>query len=478
MIIPAIDLQNGEAVRLYKGDYAQKTVYNKNPANLAADFEKMGARYLHLVDLDGAKSGGTENIEAIREIRKRVNIPIQVGGGIRNAETVSLYLDEIKINRVILGTVAVKNIEFVREMIERYGSEKIIVGVDVRDGKVQTGGWLDDSGISYLEFIERLKEIGVRVIIATDISRDGTLTSPNWDIYEKIKGINVIVSGGVSCEDDIKKGLDYYGVIVGKAYYENKVDLAGMLKRRIIPCLDIMDGKVVKGVNFTGLKNVGDPVEIAKLYEKQGADEIVLLDITATFEKRDAVYKLFEEIVSQVKIPVIVGGGIRSVDDMRKILASGVHKVSVNSAFVSKPELIDTARAEFGKRRIIAAIDAKKIGDGYNVFVKGGREDTGLDLIKWAKECETRGAGEILLTSMDCDGVQGGYDISMIKAVTDNANIPVIASGGCGKIDDIIDVFTKTGCDAALVASLFHYGKATVADVKLEIERSGVPWGK
>ncbi|MDR2183675.1 MAG: imidazole glycerol phosphate synthase subunit HisF [Clostridiales bacterium] len=251
-----------------------------------------------------------------------------------------------------------------------------------------------------------------------------------------------------------------------------------MLKKRIIPCLDIMGGRVVKGVNFVDLKNIGDPVEIAKLYEAQGADEIVLLDITATIEKRDANYRLFEQIAKQVKIPVVVGGGMRSIDDMRKILASGVDKVSVNSAFVANPELIDAARARFGKSRIVAAIDGKKTGGGFNVFVRGGRDDTGLDLIQWAKECEMRGVGEILLTSMDCDGVQDGYDIEMTRAVTDSVNIPVIASGGCGKVGHIIDVFKETGCAAALVASLLHYGKASVADIKREMKRSGVPCAK
>ena len=239
MIIPAIDLQNGEAVRLYKGDYAQKTVYSKKPVELARKFEKMGAKYLHVVDLDGAKAGGAANVETIRKIRGNADIPIQVGGGVRNEETVSLYLDELKINRVILGTIAVKKPEFARAMIEKYGDGRIVVGVDVKDGRVLTGGWLEDGGVDYLDFIEHLKSMGARFIVATDISRDGTLTAPNWDMYAKIKGINVIVSGGVSCEADIVKALDYYGVIVGKAYYENKVDLAKMLAERIIPRRDI-----------------------------------------------------------------------------------------------------------------------------------------------------------------------------------------------------------------------------------------------
>jgi len=231
IIIPAIDLHGGEAVRLYKGDYAQKTVYSRNPVELARGFEKMGALYLHIVDLDGAKHGDTVNITTIRKIRESVNIPIQVGGGIRSAKTVESYLNEFKINRVILGTIAVKNPEFVREMLIEHGETSIVVGVDVRNGKVAAAGWLEDSGLDYLEFIENLKLIGVRYIVVTDINRDGSLTSPNWEMYEKINGINVIVSGGISCEADIYKSEGYYGVIVGKAYYEGRVDLEKCLKK-------------------------------------------------------------------------------------------------------------------------------------------------------------------------------------------------------------------------------------------------------
>lgn len=244
--------------------------------------------------------------------------------------------------------------------------------------------------------------------------------------------------------------------------------------KRIIPCLDIKDGKVVKGINFVDLIDVGDPVEIAKHYEQQGADEIVLLDITATHENRDTVYELIKRTAIEISIPVIVGGGIRSIDDFRKIFVCGADKGSVSSAAVASPGLISAASSEFGKERIVVAIDAKKIGDGYNVFVKGGRENTGLDLVGWARQCESLGAGEILLTSMDGDGTQNGYDIDMLNALVEHVSIPVIASGGCGKTEDIIEVFQQTKCTAALAASLFHYGKATVNDVKLEMERHGI----
>ncbi|MCL1854396.1 MAG: imidazole glycerol phosphate synthase subunit HisF [Clostridia bacterium] len=251
-----------------------------------------------------------------------------------------------------------------------------------------------------------------------------------------------------------------------------------MLAKRIIPCLDIMNGKVVKGVHFLDLTPIGDPVAIAKEYERQQADEVVFLDITATHEGRETVSGLIERAAAEMTIPFTVGGGIRTLDDFRKILDRGADKASVNTSAVTNPQLISEASAEFGKSCVVVAIDAKIVNGRYHVFIKGGREDTGLELAEWAKECERLGAGELLVTSMDGDGTQNGYDIPMIRAVTQAVRIPVIASGGCGEISHIIDVFTQTDCDAALVASLFHYAKAAVGDVKIEMERNGLPCRK
>jgi phosphoribosylformimino-5-aminoimidazole carboxamide ribotide isomerase len=234
IIIPAIDLQNGEAVRLYKGDYAQKTVYSREPVQLAKQFEQMGVKYLHIVDLDGAKKGVTVNRETIAEIRKNIAIPIQVGGGIRDSATVEYYLNELKIDRVIIGTAAIQNPRFLREVISKHGPEQIVAGVDMRDGKVATSGWLETSNINYLSFINDLTQIGIKYIVATDIAKDGTLTSPNWEMYRTIhklqNDLNIIVAGGVSSDEDIMRGREYYGVIVGKAYYEGKVDLERCIK--------------------------------------------------------------------------------------------------------------------------------------------------------------------------------------------------------------------------------------------------------
>ena len=250
-----------------------------------------------------------------------------------------------------------------------------------------------------------------------------------------------------------------------------------MLAKRIIPCLDIKNGKVVKGVNFVGLKDVGDPIELAKRYDLQCADEVVFLDITATYEERDIIRDLIERGASELSIPLAVGGGIRTIDDFRMILNSGADKVSVNSAAIKNPQLIKEASDEFGVQCVVVAIDAKMREDksGYDVYIAGGRVNTGLDLIDWVKRCEQLGAGEILLTSMDADGTRDGFDIDMLNAVCDVVSIPVIASGGCGGIEDIVEVFEKTNVDAALAASLFHFGEATIDEVKDECVKHNIP---
>lgn len=248
-----------------------------------------------------------------------------------------------------------------------------------------------------------------------------------------------------------------------------------MLRKRIIPCLDIKNGKVVKGINFLDLQDLGDPVKYAKMYEEQCADEIVFLDITASYEERAIIKDIIEKGANEIRLPLTVGGGIRTIEDFREILKSGADKVSINSSAVKNPELITNASKEFGTQCVVVAIDGKRDEKGnFKVYIKGGRENTGLDLIEWVKKCEKLGAGEILLTSMDADGTKKGYDIEMTKEVVKNVKIPVIASGGCGSVQDIVDVFQKTDCDAALVASLFHYKEATIEQVKEELEKNNI----
>lgn len=249
-----------------------------------------------------------------------------------------------------------------------------------------------------------------------------------------------------------------------------------MLSKRIIPCLDVKDGRVVKGVNFVGLRDAGDPVESAKYYNSQGADELVFLDITASNERRKTITSVVERTAREVFMPLTVGGGIRTVEDFREILLSGADKVAVNSAAVLNKKIISDAADKFGSQCVVLAIDAKKSENGkYEVFINGGRTGTNLDAVEWAAEGERLGAGEILLTSMDKDGTKNGFDIELTRTISERVGIPVIASGGGGSVKDFYDLFSETGCDAALAASLFHFRELTINDVKEYLRQKGVP---
>lgn len=249
-----------------------------------------------------------------------------------------------------------------------------------------------------------------------------------------------------------------------------------MLAKRIIPCLDVRDGKVVKGVNFVGIKEVGDPVQCAIDYDRQGADEITFLDITATHEGRSTMIDVVRNTAKNVFVPLTVGGGIRTVDDFRQLLRAGADKISVNSAAVRNPQLISEAADKFGSQCVVVAIDARRKAEGgFTVVVNGGRIDMQMDAIAWAKECERRGAGEILLTSMDTDGCKQGFALELTDAISKVVNIPVIASGGCGKLEHFSEVFEKTGADAALAASLFHFKELTVQQVKDHLRSHNIP---
>ena len=248
-----------------------------------------------------------------------------------------------------------------------------------------------------------------------------------------------------------------------------------MHTKRIIPCLDVNNGRVVKGVNFVSLRDAGDPVEIAKAYDKAGADELVFLDITASSDARGTVVDMVRKVAENVFIPFTVGGGIRTVDDFKAILREGADKVSVNSAAIMNPHLISEAAEKFGSQCVVVAIDAKKTPDGYHIFKNGGRVDMGIDAIEWAMQADKLGAGEILLTSMDCDGTKAGYDIELTRLISENVSIPVIASGGAGKLEHFYDALTDGKADAALAASLFHFKELEIRQVKQYLKDRGVP---
>lgn len=247
-----------------------------------------------------------------------------------------------------------------------------------------------------------------------------------------------------------------------------------MLTKRIIPCLDIKNGRTVKGVNFEGLRDAGDPIELAQRYSEEGADELVFLDITATLEKRKTLVELVTRIAEHINIPFTVGGGIKTVDEIEELLKAGADKVSLNSSIVKNPDLVNEGSEAFGAQAIVAAVDAKRNGDSWNVYIKGGTEDTGMDALEWMKEAEDRGAGEILLTSMDRDGTKAGFDLELLTLVNNTVHIPVIASGGAGTIQHCIDAVNIANADAVLAASIFHFKEIEISDLKAKMRENQI----
>ncbi|HEU4709634.1 MAG TPA: imidazole glycerol phosphate synthase subunit HisF [Methylophilaceae bacterium] len=246
------------------------------------------------------------------------------------------------------------------------------------------------------------------------------------------------------------------------------------LAKRIIPCLDVTNGRVVKGVNFLELRDAGDPVEIAKRYDEQGADEITFLDITASSDNRGLILHIIEEVASQVFIPLTVGGGVREVDDVRRLLNAGADKVSINTSAVLNPQLVEDAAGRFGSQCIVVAIDGKRVGDHWEVFTHGGRKPTGLDAIEWAERMVSLGAGELLLTSMDRDGTRIGFDLEFTRAISDAVEVPIIASGGVGNLDHLVEGIQMGGADAVLAASIFHFGEYTIREAKEYMQARGI----
>jgi imidazole glycerol-phosphate synthase subunit HisF len=246
------------------------------------------------------------------------------------------------------------------------------------------------------------------------------------------------------------------------------------LAKRIIPCLDVMNGRVVKGVNFVGLQDAGDPVEIARRYDDEGADELTFLDITASSDDRDLILHIIEEVAAQVFIPLTVGGGVRKVEDVRRLLNAGADKVSINTSAVQNPQLVELASRHYGSQCIVVAIDAKRSENGWEVFTHGGRRATGLDAIEWARKMQSLGAGEILLTSMDRDGTRNGFDLALTRAVSDAVDVPVIASGGVGNLHHLMEGIVDGYADAVLAASIFHYGQHTIREAKEYMAQHGI----
>lgn len=477
-VIPAIDIIDGKCVRLTEGDFSRKSIYQQTPLSAAKKFMEAGADFLHIIDLDGAKEGRPINDEYTLEIIRKTGIRVQTGGGIRSFEQAEKLLSG-GVARIILSTSALTKPKMLRDLIKKFGTGRIIVSVDVRDGQVALKGWLKYSKKPLSIFLKELKRIGITTIIFTDISRDGRLSGPNLPLIKKImaSGLQIIVAGGVTKMSDLQalNKLGIESVIIGKALYEKTIDLREAiskfsskngLAKRIIPCLDTKNGRVVKGLNFVKLRDAGDPVELGRFYSDAGADELVFLDIMASYEERKTLRKLVENIAQNINIPFTVGGGIRSIDDIRALLKAGADKVSLGTAAVKNPRLVATAAKKFGSQCIVISVDAKKTGQGWNVFIRGGRDDTGIDAIEFSRKMEALGAGELLVNSLDRDGTKSGYDLELLRSISLSVNIPVIASSGAGKKKDFLDGFKFGLVDAILAASVFHFGEIKIENLK------------
>jgi len=485
-IIPAIDVIEGKCVRLFKGDYKLKKIYSGYPLKVAKLFEKTRLERLHLIDLEGTREGKIKNWPTIKKIAKKTNLKIEFGGGIQGEKDIKKLLN-LGIDRVILGSLVLKKPETFKKILEELGPEKTIVSLDIRKDKICYRGWQKEVKKKLSSFLGDLIKLGVKTIICTDIERDGTLRGPNFSLYKKLvkkyPQLEIIASGGVRNIKDLKKlsKIGLTGVVIGKAIYENKIslnDLKSMREKKIVPCLDckMWKGKwsVVKGIKFEKLKLAGNPIKLAKKYSEEGADELVMLDISASLENRKPFFDLVKKVAKVIKIPFTVGGGIATLSDIKNLLKAGADKVSLNTSVFKNPEFLNKAVKKFGSNRIVAAIDAKKRGKSWKVFILGGTKETKLDAISWAKKVKKRGAGELLPTSKDKDGTKKGYDLELLRKLKEATNLPVIASGGAGKKEHFLEAFQKGKADAVLAASLFHFNEIKIPELKKYLKQKGI----
>ena len=505
-IIPAIDVKDGHCVRLKQGEMHSATVFSEDPAAMAQHWLEQGAQRLHLVDLNGAVAGVPKNELAIREIVSVIGeeIPVQLGGGIRDLDTIERYLDD-GITYVIIGTAAVKNPGFLHDACYAFPGH-IIVGLDARDGKVATDGWSKMTGHDVVDLGKKFEDYGVEAIIYTDIGRDGMLTGVNVEATVKLARairIPVIASGGIASIDDILKLVPFekegiIGAIAGRALYEGKLDFkaahegapraaalarhrlrapSGLmgLAKRIIPCLDVAEGRVVKGVNFVNLRDAGDPVEVARRYDEQGADELAFLDIRASVETRGLLYHMIEAVADEVFIPLTVGGGVNSVDDIRALLNAGADKVSINTAGVQQPGAVRGGRRAL-RRAVHRRGDRRQAGGAGGVGgvharrahadrprrgglgARGRRPRRRRDP---AHQHGSRRRAHRVRPGADAGGGRRG------RRAGDRVGRRGLAAGPGRR-------HLEGGADAVLAASIFHYGEFTIAQAKAAMAAAGI----
>jgi len=479
-VIPSLDLLDGAVVRLTRGDFSTATVYG-DPESVLDSLNVPDDSRLHVVDLEASRSGKPLETSVVKRLAAR-DLRVQVGGGIRNVGDARRWLD-CGAQKVVIGTVAADSPDVLQAIVDDAGAERVVAAVDVLDGEVRVAGWSRASRASLSEVLTSIASLGIEEVLITDISRDGVLRGPSFGMYRSLTGSNLIASGGVSTVSDVvslARMPNVTACVIGKALLEGRIDLADARARaampnaipeRIIPCLDVRDGRVVKGVNFENIRDAGDPVECARRYEAEGADELVILDISATDANREIAIDTVRRVAESIFIPLTVGGGVRSVEDFRALLRAGADRVAINTAAIRDPSLIARCANEFGVQAVVLSCDAR----GREVMVRSGKESTAIDAVEWCRRAEPLGAGEILLTSVDRDGTNSGFDIELLRAVSSAVKIGVIASGGAGKLEHFRDAIESGGARAVLAASLFHDRVLTVGDVKQYLEREGIP---
>ena len=420
-------------------------------------------------------------------------VDVQFGGGVRSEDDAAELLSS-GVARVVLGTAALEEPALAGRSARRWPG-RVAVGLDYRareDGvaEAQAQGWLAGSGRSVSELLELWGAEPLGAVVVTEVARDGTLEGPDVEALAALlhrTALPLVASGGVGATQDLYRlahlqangrrlaGRDR-GQGAGRAPFQRGGGTGRMRNVRLIPCLDVTQGRVVKGVRFVDLTDEGDPVELAARYDAEGADEVTFLDITASSDGRDTMVDVVARTAEQVFIPLTVGGGVRVADDARRLLRAGADKVAVNTAAVERPALVRDIADEFGGQCAVVAIDARARGEGagWQVYTHGGRTPTGRDAVAWASACAANGAGEILLTSMDRDGTRDGFDLALTRAVVDAVDVPVVASGGVGRLQDLVDGALDGGADAVLAASIFHRREFTIGEAKAYMAERGV----
>ena len=477
-VIPSLDLLGGRVVRLTRGDFATAQTYGEPEAVLDALDVPRGTR-LHVVDLEASRSGRPVETGLVRRLATR-DLLVQVGGGIRSVDDAQRWID-CGVERIVAGTVAAESPRLLQTLVDRFGGERVVPAVDIREGVIRTHGWERASPASLESVFAHLESLGIAEALVTDVSHDGALRGPSFALYRTLRAmtrVRLIASGGISTVTDVVSLArlgNISGCVIGKALLERRIDLRDTLARlatpnaipeRVIPCLDVRAGRVVKGVAFTNIRDAGDPVACAMRYEEEGADELVLLDIDGSGDVATV-----RRVAESIFIPLTVGGGVRTIDDFRALLRAGADRVAINTAALRDPSLIEQCAREFGAQAVVLSCDAK----GGRATIRGGRDVTDVDAVEWCRRAERLGAGEILLTSVDRDGTNRGFDLELLRAVTRSVRIGVIASGGAGCVEDFRDAIEIGGARAVLAASLFHDRVLTVGEVKRHLAAEGIP---